>query len=126
MYRTPTPNPYREAAVLTATPAQLVVMLYDGAIRFLKQAEVLMREQAPVPEVHGRLKRAEAIIEELLTTLDLERGDKIAEKLQAIYLFAFRELGFARLERDPDKIAAVARLLADLREGWATIAGQQG
>jgi flagellar protein FliS len=114
------PQAYREASVLTATPAQLVVMLYDGVGRFLRQAEVAFGEGA-WQHAHDRLGRAEAIINELLATLDMDQG-LISERLQAIYVFCKRQLVDARIDKQPDNIRTVIRLFADLREAWAQIA----
>ena len=115
------PQAYRESAVLTASPEQLVVMLYDGAGRFLRQAEAALAEGA-LPHARERLNRGEAIIDELLATLDMEQGT-ISERLQAIYIFCKRCLMEARRERDAGKIRVVVRLLGDLREAWAQVAG---
>ena len=117
----PAPNVYRESAVLTATPEQLVVMLYDGANRFLTQSAVAMRETRPAL-AGEKLRRAEAIIDELLATLDMSVG-QIAEQLQALYLFFKEHLSAARLEQSADKVEEVARLMRDLRSAWASIAG---
>jgi hypothetical protein len=65
------PQAYRDSAVLTASPEQLVVMLYDGAIRFLRQAEVAMKEGAWLHSFE-KLSRGEAIIDELLATLNMD------------------------------------------------------
>jgi flagellar secretion chaperone FliS len=117
----PAPNAYRESAVLTATPEQLVVMLYDGANRFLTQSAIAMRETRPA--VAGeKLRRAEAIIDELLATLDMSVGE-IAEQLQALYVFFKEHLSTARLEQSADKVEEVARLMRELRSAWAGIAG---
>jgi flagellar secretion chaperone FliS len=113
---------YRENAVLTAPPERLVVMLYDGANRFLRQAAAAMRDEDHATS-NGRLQRAEAIIDELLSSLDMDQGE-VAERLQAIYLFCRRTLMEARIEQDPQKIEQVADLLAELRSAWATIAGE--
>jgi flagellar protein FliS len=110
-------NAYKESSVLTATPQQLVVMLYDGARRFLLQGAVAMR-QGDIPASNDRLQRAEAIIDELTATLDMEAGD-VAERLQGIYTFCRRELSAARIERDADKIDQVGRMLGELRDAWA-------
>jgi flagellar protein FliS len=117
----PAPNVYRESAVLTATPEQLVVMLYDGANRFLTQSAVAMRETRPAL-AGEKLRRAEAIIDELLATLDMSVG-QIAEQLQALYLFFKEHLSAARLEQSADKVEEVARLMRELRSAWASIAG---
>jgi flagellar protein FliS len=114
------PNAYRESAILTASPEQLVVMLYDGAVRFLRQAEAAMAEGA-WQHAFERMTRAEAILDELLATLDMSQGE-IAERLQAIYVFCKRLLIEARLERQAVKIGQVIPLLNELREAWARIA----
>ena len=106
---------------MTASPVQLVVMLYDGVERFLRQAEVVMAEDNVV-QANDRMQRAEAIIDELIATLDKSAG-QIAERLEGIYVFCKRLLLEARLERDPDKIDTVRGYLAELRESWAQIAG---
>jgi len=113
---------YQQSSVLTATPGQLVVMLYDGARRFLFQASSAMRE-GEVTVAHQRLRRAEDILSELLATLDHERGGDIASHLQGIYVFCLAELNKARVEQDADKIDWVHRQLSELREAWAQIAG---
>jgi flagellar protein FliS len=112
---------YQQQSILTATPGKLVVMLYDGAVRFLKQAAAAMREERRA-QADERLRRADAIIEELQLTLDLEAGE-IASNLQGIYVFSRRHLNEARVERDPEKVDQVAGLLSELRGSWAQIAG---
>lgn len=111
---------YRDAAVMTASPEQLVVMLYDGAIRFLRQAEHALGEGAYLHS-HEKLGRAEAIIDELVATLNMEAGE-IAVRLQSIYLYCKRALIESRLQRSPEKIREVVALLEDLRDAWASLA----
>ena len=117
----PAPNAYRESAVLTATPEQLVVMLYDGANRFLTQSAIAMRD-GRAGLAGEKLRRAEAIIDELLATLDLSVGE-IAERLQTLYLFFKEHLMAARLNQDASKVDEVARLMRELRSAWGQIAG---
>jgi flagellar secretion chaperone FliS len=120
---TATPNAaYRESAVLSAAPELLVVMLYDGARRFLFQAGVAMRD-GQIELSHRKLRRAEDIIHHLRDTLDMDQGE-ISERLEAIYLFCLRHLQQARFDRDANKLEQVSTLLGELREAWATIAGQ--
>jgi flagellar protein FliS len=113
---------YKQQSILTATPGQLVVMLYDGCLRFLHQAAYAMRE-GKVGEAGGRLTRAEAIIDELLATLDMEQGGVVASRLQGIYVFCNKHLTEARLARDPEMIEKVGELLTELRDAWAQVAG---
>ena len=115
------PSAYRQSAVLTASPEQLVVMLYDGARRFLGQATAAMRS-GDVETSHLKLRRAEAIIAHLRDTLDLDQGE-VAERLQAIYAFCHRHLNDARVQRDPKKIEQVNALLGELRSAWSSVAG---
>jgi flagellar secretion chaperone FliS len=116
------PNAYRQSSVLTASPGQLVVMLYDGANRFLLQSAVAMREGRPGP-AGERLRRAEAIIDELLQTLNMDAGGEVAVSLQRLYIFFKDHLRTARREQDADKVDDVARMMRDLRASWAQLAG---
>jgi flagellar protein FliS len=112
---------YRDSSVLTASREQLVVMLYDGAGRFLRQARAAL-EDGDIARANQRLQRGEAIVSELLNTLNHEAGT-IADQLSSIYLFCLRHLSEARVERDPERVGQVIDLLAELRESWAAIAG---
>ena len=107
---------YRDSAILTAPPERLVVMLYDGANRFLIQAATALRA-GDLTIMNERLRRAEAIITELRQTLDMSQG-QVAANLESIYSFCQRLLLEARLKRDPEKIEQVAKLLRELRDAW--------
>jgi flagellar protein FliS len=111
---------YRESAILTAPPEQLVIMLYDGTHRFLLQAAAAMRD-GRAAEAGERLGRATAIIDELQGTLDLSVGG-IAERLSGIYVFCRRHLAEGLCERDPEKLDRVDGLLRELREAFAQAA----
>jgi flagellar protein FliS len=113
------PQAYRESSVLSAPPEALIVMLYDGALRFLFQAAVSMGEKQ-IETTHRKLRRAEDIILHLRDALDMEQGE-IADRLYAIYMFCLNHLRQARLDRDPAKVEQVRALLSELREAWATI-----
>jgi flagellar secretion chaperone FliS len=117
---TATPNAYRQGAVLAATPGELVVMLYDGARRFLRQANVAMRE-GQVERAHNTLRRAELIIAHLDGILDFQQGE-VADRLHAIYQFCLAHLNAARNNQDPGKLEEVSELLGELREAWAQVA----
>src|SRR6201995_2025743 len=116
------PNAYRASAVLTASPGQLVVMLYDGARRFLHQAAVAMGER-DIPVAHNKLTRGEDIIRHLRNTLDMDQGE-IAARLQSIYTFSLSHLRQARLDQDPAKILEMDDILGTLRAYCAAVADQ--
>ena len=115
------PAAYRNSSVMTASPGQLVVMLYDGMARFLKQAEVAAEEGA-WGHASDRMTKADAILDELLITLDVEAGGELAQRLQGIYVFCKKLLIESRIERDPEPVRHAARLLRELREAWAEAA----
>jgi flagellar protein FliS len=112
---------YRDSAILTAPPERLVVMLYDGANRFLIQAATAMRA-GDLTQTNDRLRRAEAIVQELRGTLDMSAGE-VAVNLESIYSFCQRLLLQARLKQDASKIEHVAKLLRELRDAWDQLAG---
>ncbi|MBX3258189.1 MAG: flagellar export chaperone FliS [Labilithrix sp.] len=113
---------YRGVQLNTASPAQLVVMLYDGMLRFVSEADdALVRgDRARAGE---RIGRAIAIVDELAATLDPTHAPELAENLIALYGFCKRRLFEANLNRDRDALADVVTSLTPLREAWASVAG---
>jgi flagellar secretion chaperone FliS len=113
---------YRRGEVLAATPGQLVVLLYDGARRFLRQAAAAMRE-GEVERAHKALRRAERIVAHLDGTLDFDQGD-LPQRLHSIYAFMLVHLGAARVEQNVAKVEEVNQLLGELREAWSQVAAE--
>jgi len=113
---------YRRGEVLSATPGQLVVLLYDGAARFLRQAATAM-SAGEVQRAHATLRRAERIIRYLDGSLDFEQGE-IPQRLHAIYTFCLRQLSDARFDQDVTKVQDVSGLLGELREAWSQVAAE--
>jgi flagellar protein FliS len=114
------PQAYRQSAVLSASPGELVVMLYDAARRFLRQAGMAMGA-GEVERAHNTLRRAEMIIGHLDGTLDHDQG-QISERLHAIYQFCLVHLNRGRMGQDVRMLEEVSNLLGELREAWAEIA----
>ena len=110
---------YAEASVMTASPERLVIMLYDGAIRFLLQAATAMREGRGA-QSRERLHRAQAVIDELNRSLDLRQGE-VAFGLRSIYNFCMRHMNESTAQSDPSGYEEVAELLSGLRDSWAEI-----
>ncbi len=111
---------YTEAAVRTASPERLVVMLYEGALRFLARGAAAMRA-GDIGAAETAITRAAAIVDELNLSLDMSQGE-LADRLRSIYLFSKRRLVDARIHRDAEAVDGVARLLGELHEAWAHIA----
>ena len=116
------PSAYRQSAVLTASPEQLVVMLYDGARRFLGQATAAMRAD-DIETAHLKLRRAEAIIAHLRDTLDLDQGDIAGRGCRRSTCSATAISTRRAVKRDPQKIEQVNSLLGELRSAWSSVAG---
>jgi flagellar protein FliS len=111
---------YQEVAVTTQSKGRLVVMLYEGAIKFLKQA--IKEQEAGNYEAKGKyLSKAEDIINELNTVLNMEAGGEIATNLRALYVFMIKYLHQANIKKDTSKIEQVIKLLEELNQGWKAI-----
>ena len=111
-----------ETGVAAASPQRLVVMLYDGAIKFLKLA--IQELEAKNYAAKGQyINRAQDIINELNAVLDLQAGGEIAENLRKLYLFMGRRLSQANTKRDPQMIQEVIGLLEELNQSWKAITG---
>ena len=108
---------YERTQVNTADQRQLIVMLYDGAIRFLQKADKLI-EARDVEGAHGNLLRARQIVNELLSTLRPEKAGAIGENLKRLYVYMFNRLVEANLTKDREIVREVERLLVTLRDGW--------
>lgn len=113
---------YRENAVSTQNRGRLVVMLYDGAIKFMKLA--VKELEANNFEAKGRyIGRAQDIIDELNAVLDMDAGGEIATNLRNLYNFMYRQLSEANTKRDPKMIREVIAIMEELNQGWKTITG---
>jgi flagellar protein FliS len=112
---------YHHNAVATAAPEQLVVMLFDGALRFSRRA-VAAYESGQRPQATQFVSRVTSIVNELNATLDTEAGGDIARNLRSIYGFVNRHLVEAVRESDPRRVREAANLLAELREAFAEAA----
>ena len=110
-------NQYLYNQVNTASPEQILLMLYDGAIRFTRQAIIGIKENKSAQKGTG-ISRAMAIIAEFSDSLNHEIGGQIAEELDALYGFMMKELIKANLENDLEKLRVVETLLVDLRQTW--------
>lgn len=110
-------NQYQQNQVGTASPEQILLMLYDGAIRFTRRAITGIEEKNPEMKLSGVAKTM-AIIAEFSNSLNHDIGGKIADDLDALYNFMMRELTSANLNNDIEKLRNVEKLLVDLRQTW--------
>ena len=120
---------YKQVQIQTANKGQLIVMLYQGALRFMKKALIRMDEK----DMEGKgnnLIKAQDIILELLYALDqqmLDSGNELALNLQRLYLYAYRQLVQANVHTDPKLVREVIELMENLLGAWEqVVAGEAG
>ena len=113
---------YHEAAVTTQGKGRLIVLLYDGAIKFMKLA--IQELEAGNYEAKGRyLIKAQDIINELNAVLDMDAGGEIANNLRSLYLFMNKRLSEANINRDAQIIRDVITMMDELNQSWKAIFG---
>jgi len=114
---------YQQGQVAASSPLRIVVLLYEGAIRFSRQAQLKFAD----PGVRGyALGRVHAIVSELMIALDHEKGGEIAARLESLYRFVLDELIRANVQADPRALDAAIGVLETLTEGWRGIAQAGG
>jgi flagellar protein FliS len=112
---------YRRVGVETARPEQVLLMLYDGAIAFCERAR-LAYERGEWAAAGAPIGRTQAILFELLSTLDRSVAPDLCANLERLYAYMIRRLGEAQVARDGKVVEEVKGLLATLRDGWAAAA----
>jgi flagellar secretion chaperone FliS len=111
---------YRQTEVQSRTPVELVIMLYDGALRFIDVARASI-ERNDI-EARGRaISRALDIISELRSTLDHEKGGELAGSLERLYAYVTGRLVDASVKRDPRPLEEATSLLRTLRDAWSEV-----
>jgi flagellar protein FliS len=118
---------YRETRVKTASPGQLLVMLYDEAVKQCDIAAGLFGEEGkPRPDsierINAALGKVQDIITELMASLDFEAGGEIAQNLFSLYVWFGHEILEANISKDGARVKAVRIMLAELRSAWAEAA----
>ena len=113
---------YKDATVTTQSKGRLIVLLYDGAIKFMRLA--IKELEAGNYEEKGRyISKAQDIINELNAVLDTNAGGEIATNLRKLYLFMSNRLSQANIKRDPQMIREIITLMEELNQSWKAIAG---
>ncbi|MFM7804840.1 MAG: flagellar export chaperone FliS [Verrucomicrobiota bacterium] len=120
-----TSNPwqaYRQAATKTATPGQLVLMLFDGALRFLDRALVGFDLDDPLDSnlaINNNILKAQEILRELNASLNLDKGGEFAVTMRRLYNYYDLQLSQSNLRKDPEGVKLVIRLLTVIRNAWS-------
>ena len=111
---------YQKTAVTTASREQILLMLYEGAIRFVKQAIVAMEEKR-IAEKGRTISRATAILSELMATLDFKVGGELAADLENLYIFMIDKLIEGNIENRVECLRHVEGLLLTLYGAWKDV-----
>lgn len=106
---------YKQNQILSTPPEKLVLMLYDGLIRFINQAKKALTEKK-IEEAHNNIQRAKLIARELLFGLD--RSIPISEQLAALYDYMHVRLVKANVKKDTAILDEVLQMTVELRETW--------
>lgn len=113
---------YRQVATKTATPGQLVLMLFDGALRFLDKALVGFDLDDPLESnlaINNNILKAQEILRELNMSLNMELGGEFAATMRRLYNYYDLQLSQSNLQKDPAGVRLVIRLLSVIRGAWA-------
>jgi flagellar protein FliS len=118
---------YQEINVNTASPMELIIMLYDECIRSLEKAEKAFEIEGPerIETINNNLLHAQDIITELAVSLDMEKGGVIAQNLQKLYDFMVNHLSHANINKIVKPVTDVKTMMNDLREAWKEVAAKE-
>lgn len=111
---------YKDTAITTQSKGRIIVMLYDGAMKFLRQA-IRDLENNDFEGKGRNISRAQDIIVELNAVLDMEVGGEVANNLRSLYNFMSRHLSQANIKRDAQMLREIINLLEDLNQSWRVL-----
>lgn len=111
-------NAYLRSKVMTATPAELTLMLYEGAIKFVNKA-IMSIEKDDVMGAHNNLMKTQRIIEELRASLDHKYS--VAKEFDTVYEYILRRLVEANIKKDKDILEEVLEHLRTMRDTWKEV-----
>ena len=113
---------YKAITVNTASPGRLVLMLFDGALRFMGAALRGFNEEDFIKRnetIHNNLVKTQDILRELQASLDMQIGGEFSGRMHALYDFMLAGLQQANLSKDPEPIRTAERMLGEIRDAWA-------
>lgn len=124
----PNKNPYeqyKETQVTTANQGKLIVMLYDGAIKFINIAAEHMDSPKTYDIANTNIIKAQDIITELLLSLNMADGGEIAQNLFSLYMYFKKQLLDANISKDPEILRPIVANLKQLRDAWDQISNKE-
>ncbi len=130
MHKSPPGSPrlYQSNAILTASPGKLIQMMFEGCLRFVRSAKTGFQETQLTKRnelVHNNIQRAQAILAELQSNLNMEQGGEFAETMFKLYDFMYQKLQEANLNKILEPLASVESILTDLHQSWKEMLAQE-
>ena len=111
-------NQYANSKIMTATPAQLTMMLYDGAIKFCNVA-IKAVEDGDVEKAHNNIRKVENIVTEFRSTLDFKYP--VAQDFENVYSYIYERLVEANMKKDKEILEEVLKHLRTMRDTWEEV-----
>ena len=108
---------YQQTQMNTAPKEQILLMLYDGAVRFLHQAKAGFAEKN-IEKIHNNIVRVQKIITEFEASLDMENGGEFAKNLYGLYEFMSGQLTQANIKKKEECLDIVIKHMSELRDTW--------
>jgi flagellar protein FliS len=115
---------YRKGAVNGASPVQLIIMLYDGALRNMEAGKHAIKEK-DLQRQNLYLQKAQKIVMELMSCLDMKAGEDVAKNLLALYTYVLNQLIQANVHDDVVPVDRSMKVFSDLRESWVQVESTQ-
>ncbi|NLM16860.1 MAG: flagellar export chaperone FliS [Candidatus Riflebacteria bacterium] len=112
---------YKKTQIETASQETLIVMMFDGALKFLGFAETAFEEKN-IEKISNNLNRVQAIFSELLASLNKEKGGEIADSLESIYIYFIEQLANANMNKDLEPVLLIKPMIKDMRDAWENAA----
>ena len=118
---------YRDTQIMTASPMELIIMLYNDCIQSLEKAENAFNSEDPnkIEQINNYILHSQNVITELIVSLDMEKGGEIAVNLERLYDFMISNLSNANVVKIASPITEVREMMIDLREAWLEISSQE-
>lgn len=112
---------YKSNEITTVSQGKLIVMLYEGGIRFLSIAKENINNPRKFDTVNSNILKTQEIISELMTSLDMDKGGKVAEDLLSIYVYLKKRLLEANMKKDEEILDEIIKHLSELKTAWEEI-----
>lgn len=117
-------NEYKQNEISTSSQGKLILMMYEGAIKFT----IMALQSMDKGDIAGKAKyigKTHDIVNELSVCLDLKKGGEVTARLESLYQFVLRQLTFANIKSDRQALESIIKVLEPLKDAWNQIFNNQ-